>query len=159
MINVILFSIIVIAIIIISIMYLKSLQANTVEAKYNIVMRFLIVGLISIMFLENTHQTGSLKNISGTIQEYLNDAGRSMIELIDRRTKDIDNRLDDIDNKIVSIDKNVYTINSNVNEAKESIIKNNNNIFTEIQKYIDKKVQEFIVSVTPLGPGGIRTIW
>lgn len=159
MINIILFIIIVLAIVILSIMYLKSLQVNTTDVKYNVVMRLLIVCLISIVFLENTSQTGMLKNVSGSIQTYLSDAGKTMMEFIDGRTKDIDDRLCDINDKINLIDSNIVTINEHIDSVNKNVDNTRKTIIETIQKYLDTKIIEFINSLTPLGPGGIKTIW
>lgn len=158
-----LYFIIIIIIIIITIMYLKSIQIHNQETKYQIVMRFLLIILITIIFLEQKNQTIILSKVSGTIQTYMYDAGKTIIEFLDNKTKDISNRLTNIDNKLDSIDEDISLINNNMDNTRESVSKKIDSqkysIINELKNYFDIKINQWIESIIPLGPGGIKTIW
>lgn len=160
--NVIIFSIAAVLMVIISIMYLRSIQVNNVEAKYNVVTKLLLVILITAMFVENKAQTGMLSQVVGTIQTYMEDAGKTLMNFIDDKTIAIDNRLEKIDNRLDSIDKDISSINENVDATRESILEKilaqTNGIMFELKRYLDEQILKLIEKITPLGPGGI-TIW
>lgn len=160
--NVIIFSIAALLMIIISIMYLRSIQVNNAEAKYNVVTKLLLVILITAMFVENKSQTGMLSQVVSTIQTYMEDAGKTLMNFIDDKTIAIDNRLEKIDNRLDSIDKDISSINENVDATRESILEKiftqTNGIMFELKRYLDEQVSKLIEKITPLGPGGV-TIW
>lgn len=163
MVNLIIFIIIVLIIIVISIMYLKSIQINNTETRYNIVIRLLIVILLTVIFLENKQQSTTLSQITDTMQTYLSDAGKTMVEFIDNRTKDISNKLNSIDNKLTGVNQDISSINENINNSKESIFSKLNeqriSLFNDIQRYIQQQINLLVEQQTKIGPGGIITVW
>lgn len=166
MVNIIIFILIVIAIIVITIMYLKSIQVNNTETRYNIVMRLLIVALLTVLFLENKIQTGMLSSVSNSIATYLSDAGKSMMLFIDDRTKDINERLnsienktDNINNKLDETNKDISSINQNISDTKIVLSNQINSVIQEIENYIQSQINKFIEDKTGIGPGGIQVIW